>query len=407
MARDDNEVLIPKPCPQRSGQFIEQHEDELRKGNIAVQHMKSELLRMNSFKHRPHDSYKGVWPSQLAKAGLYYDPRSEETICFICDFRKQASFWVRGTNPMNIHRSESPECLYITGHCNENVPFHSRNQRSKFSDILPEKSTDESMGNPGKLVADIEEPADAPKHFSLQSYALEPNPNTFELRRNYSQRKAENRAGAGIRFDGSGSEQLQRLKSEADRLMTFKGWPKGSCVSLIDLAKAGFFYTGKDDRVQCEFCQGVLRNWEAGDNPRFEHRKHFPRCPFVQKFDVLNVPISNQTAMQRLKDEERRLMTFTRWPKGSGVSPENLARAGFFYTGTNDQVQCAFCEKTLMNWEHGDDPMAEHWKHVPRCPFVQQYDVGNIPIPHEERTRARVFYLSLVLFYCILFYLFV
>ena len=257
-------------------------------------------------------------------------------------------------------------------------------------------------------MADIEKPADAPKFFSLQScksFKNFKNRNTFEFKRNYSQRKAENHAGAGIRFVGGVSEQLQRLKSEANRLRTFKGWPKGSCVSPVDLAKAGFFYTGKDDRVQCEFCQGVLRNWEAGgDNPIFEHRKHFPRCPFVQMFDVLNVPISNQTAIQRLKDEERRLMTFTRWPKDCGVSPENLARAGFFYTGTNDQVQCAFCEKTLMNWEHGDDPMAEHWKHAPRCPFVHQYDVGNIPIPHAERTRARVLFIFTVLLFFVVYF---
>jgi len=53
-------------------------------------------------------------------------------------------------------------------------------------------------------------------------------------------------------------------------------------VSAVELARAGFFYTGAIDRVQCAFCQGFLRNWVDGDTPEGEHRRHFPDCPFVR-----------------------------------------------------------------------------------------------------------------------------
>ena len=75
------------------------------------------------------NSYKCVWAPQLAKAGLYYDPKSEGTICFVCGFRKPASFWLKGRNTFHFHRIDSPNCKYITGQCKENVPFHTREQR--------------------------------------------------------------------------------------------------------------------------------------------------------------------------------------------------------------------------------------------------------------------------------------
>ena len=379
------DIVSPQAGPRSCSQFIELYEDELSKGISKAEHMSCEMLRMNSFKHRP-DSYKGVWPSHLARAGLYYDPRSEATICFACVFRKPASFWVKGRNPFHLHRIESPNCRYITGDIKDNVPFHTRYQRTnKLSYLEPNSSANkpapsQGTGHPGRLVADPPFTA-LPVTQEFNSFTIEARPrNRIREQSHYQQSTSEVHS----------SQPVQQMRSEEARLMTYKRWPSHAAVSPQDLARAGFFYTGNADRVQCAFCHHVFRNWEPGDNPTFEHKRHFPRCPFVLG-DVENVPISYETRLQGMKDEEHRLMTFTRWPKDFAIAPQNLARAGFFYTGTDDQVQCAFCEKTLMNWDHGDDPMTEHWKHVPKCPFVLQYDVGNIPIPHEERTRARVF----------------
>lgn len=75
------------------------------------------------------------------------------------------------------------------------------------------------------------------------------------------------------------------------RLGTFSDWPATAKVAATDLARAGFFYTGGTDRVQCAFCHGYLRNWVDGDTPDGEHRRHFPHCPFVCGTTVNNVPI--------------------------------------------------------------------------------------------------------------------
>lgn len=81
-------------------------------------------------------------------------------------------------------------------------------------------------------------------------------------------------------------------RHERVRLSTFSDWPTMAKVAAVDLAHAGFFYTGGSDRVQCAFCRGYLRNWVDGDTPEGEHRRHFPECPFVRGTSVDNVPSS-------------------------------------------------------------------------------------------------------------------
>jgi hypothetical protein len=38
-----------------------------------------------------------------------------------------------------------------------------------------------------------------------------------------------------------------------------------------ELSDAGFYYSGKGDRVCCFSCGGGLKDWEEGDNPWEQH----------------------------------------------------------------------------------------------------------------------------------------
>ena len=73
-------------------------------------------------------------------------------------------------------------------------------------------------------------------------------------------------------------------QSEVSRLQTFHNWPLTAVIKKEDLAQAGFVYrpTRYKDRVQCAFCGGALKKWQANQRPFDEHAKHFPQCPFVQ-----------------------------------------------------------------------------------------------------------------------------
>ena len=52
------------------------------------------------------------------------------------------------------------------------------------------------------------------------------------------------------------------------------------------------------------------------------------------------------------------------------LTPESFARAGFFYSGTADNVMCFWCGLGLNQWESTDDPMVEHVRFTPRCTWL-------------------------------------
>ncbi len=45
-----------------------------------------------------------------------------------------------------------------------------------------------------------------------------------------------------------------------------------------------------------------------------------------------------------------------------------------------DKVQCIFCMVIIGEFEMGDDITVDHRKFSPNCPFMMEYNVGNVPI---------------------------
>ena len=52
------------------------------------------------------------------------------------------------------------------------------------------------------------------------------------------------------------------------------------------------------------------------------------------------------------------------------LKPESFARAGFFYSGTADNVMCFWCGLGLNHWEATDDPVTEHVRFTPCCTWL-------------------------------------
>ncbi|XP_058843809.1 baculoviral IAP repeat-containing protein 1-like isoform X2 [Acipenser ruthenus] len=197
-------------------------------------------------------------------------------------------------------------------------------------------------------------------------------------------------------------ERVDAYRSEEFRLESFKDWPFYSKTDPASLAAAGFFFTGVKDRVQCCCCGGALANWEVDDDPWKEHCKWFPECEYVKSkksseeiakytksyegFHAvtakhycsevwLDLEKPTETGNSEVittifKYEEVRLDSFKTWPEDAKADPSMLAKAGFFYTGTGDAVQCFQCGTRLIQWKLEDDPWTEHAKHNPSCQLV-------------------------------------
>ena len=49
---------------------------------------------------------------------------------------------------------------------------------------------------------------------------------------------------------------------------------------------------------------------------------------------------------------------------------EELAEAGFYYTGESDRVHCFWCSLALDCWDPDDDPWRKHARFSPLCPWL-------------------------------------
>uniref|UniRef100_A0A8B9FDQ1 RING-type E3 ubiquitin transferase n=1 Tax=Amazona collaria TaxID=241587 RepID=A0A8B9FDQ1_9PSIT len=211
--------------------------------------------------------------------------------------------------------------------------------------------------------------------------------------------------------------------NEARRLRTFRLWPAGSPVCPRDLVKAGFFFVGPRDEVQCFCCGGILKNWEPGDCPVAEHLKFFPSCKFIRGeaignqemlppqeavdtvdgqflsllpgMDSEEAALPSEPEYPAMVTEEARLLTFHSCPRHVAMLSEALARAGFFYTGRGDVVRCFYCNGLMRNWQFDSDPWWEHAKWFPGCEFLLrskgrdyvssvQESLSNTPFPVSQ-----------------------
>nr|BDT62444.1 MAG: baculoviral IAP repeat-containing protein [Melicertus latisulcatus pemonivirus] len=191
------------------------------------------------------------------------------------------------------------------------------------------------------------------------------------------------------------------LRFEYLRLQTFTKWPHDWLDPTI-LARDGLFYMKKYDHCSCAFCPGIIGKWEPGDIPREEHKRLFPRCPFITGEPVGNVPIPLEDSICRLKSQlpsypecfvagvypfsevperntsrytdfatyEKRLESFSGWSKNSTLKTSDFANAGFYYCGISDHVCCFHCGGGLRDWKNGVDPSIEHARWYPSCKFM-------------------------------------
>lgn len=70
-------------------------------------------------------------------------------------------------------------------------------------------------------------------------------------------------------------------------------------------------------------------------------------------------------------DVKARYRTFNNWPRTSKQKPKSLAQAGLFYMDNADHCKCFQCGGILRDWEDEDDPVVEHEKWFPDCPYIQ------------------------------------
>ncbi|XP_050500975.1 baculoviral IAP repeat-containing protein 3-like [Diabrotica virgifera virgifera] len=99
------------------------------------------------------------------------------------------------------------------------------------------------------------------------------------------------------------------------RLKSFDEWIPTHPIKPIVLAVAGFYYTGKNDKVLCAICGVVVNKWSVCDIPLYKHKEC---CLFLAAYKKA----------QKLLAVDERLKTFPPRYK----TAKKLASCGFYYT---------------------------------------------------------------------------
>ncbi|KAI1740822.1 hypothetical protein F4680DRAFT_417884 [Xylaria scruposa] len=153
-------------------------------------------------------------------------------------------------------------------------------------------------------------------------------------------------------------------------------------------ARAGFYFAPTPelpDNTICFLCCQKFGGWEEDDNPFVEHLRLSPHCGWAVVAGIEtglgDYALDDPTSSAMI---EARKATFgDRWPhdgkRGWKCKTKQLVDAGWKYTPTmesDDMATCTYCQLALDGWEPKDNPMDEHYRRSPECPFfvlINQY----------------------------------
>lgn len=85
----------------------------------------------------------------------------------------------------------------------------------------------------------------------------------------------QSECGISLRSKMVGKHLDYRL--EVARIYSFRNW-KLKFLDPLDLANAGFYYTGHGDYTKCFSCNVTLSGWQPGDRPWEEHYRVQKNC---------------------------------------------------------------------------------------------------------------------------------
>lgn len=125
-------------------------------------------------------------------------------------------------------------------------------------------------------------------------------------------------------------------------------------------------------------------------------------CPTQRAYAMTLTNTAYQTSVaagasgyQSLYSEERRDLdlldvrkdTFIFYPKSS-IATQDMAAAGFYYTGEAYVVKCFCCKLTVTRFNSRDRPIAVHRSRAPDCPFVRKtVTQGGVPEVEPQPDR--------------------
>uniref|UniRef100_A0A2M4BPE3 Putative apoptosis 1 inhibitor n=1 Tax=Anopheles marajoara TaxID=58244 RepID=A0A2M4BPE3_9DIPT len=247
------------------------------------------------------------WPvtfirkEELARYGFYYTGNEDTVKCHFC--RVEIGMWEEHDNVIEEHLRWSPYCPLLRKRPTNNVALDRNflaNVPEPSYDVCginvrthsyAENANDRMSGDSWSGASDISSSGNS---INGNSIVGEASTSTISTDRIGLMRHGDDVALTGIAVASAFSSMGTMVGSqtcrpeypmyaiEADRLKSFEDWPTSMSQKPQQLSDAGFFYTGKSDRVKCFSCGGGLKDWEQGDDPWEQHGIWYSNCHYLK-----------------------------------------------------------------------------------------------------------------------------
>jgi hypothetical protein len=83
-----------------------------------------------------------------------------------------------------------------------------------------------------------------------------------------------------------------------------------------------------------------------------------------------------------------RFQSYINFPRESVASPLRLANAGFYYSGSGEEVVCFCCGLRTGVWTQEETPLDVHQRLSPHCRFICGEETTNVAVNGENRLKS-------------------
>lgn len=183
----------------------------------------------------------------------------------------------------------------------------------------------------------------------------------------------------------------QAMNNEELRLVTFRSafsddfvYPTIRGISVYSMATHGFYYTGRQDRIRCNFCEVELYNFQPYDDVATEHIKYSPNCPLIKhtKFCGNITVFSAETLVRDLERGQSGVYQIARANKARSVkawqgrNPDAIKNEEYMERTLKETQKTAKKIKIMLEYKKIEEAVVR----MAKCSFKWDLDIDKVSL---------------------------